>query len=101
VDEALKSGWTMEFVEAIPRDGAFSLAAVKSQLFPLLKTERVRAIAIYTAELLETCSVSDETYGACKKALDGSESALVEITSIVGYYTYVSYTLNAFRIPST
>jgi 4-carboxymuconolactone decarboxylase len=100
VGEAITSGWTMDVVESIPRDQAFNMGAVKTQLVPLLKTVRMKAIAAYATELLETYSISDETYKASKQALDGKDSVLVEITSIVGYYTYVSYTLNAFNIPS-
>ena len=40
--------------------------------------------------------VSDGCYERAEKAL-GSK-ALVELVSIVGYYTYVAFTLNTFRI---
>lgn len=101
VGEAIKSGWTMDLVESIPRDDAFSIEAVEQQVIPQLGTHRLRAIATFATELLQTYSVSHETYEATKTALDNKESVLVEITSIAGYYTYVSYTLNAFRILST
>jgi hypothetical protein len=35
-----------------------------------------------------------------REAVGGKDAVLVEITSIVGYYAFVSYTLNVFRIPS-
>jgi hypothetical protein len=44
--------------------------------------------------------VSDETYARTKEALDEKDEVLVEITAILGYYAYVSYTLNVFKIPS-
>lgn len=98
--EALRSGLTMEMITAIPRDDEFSLDKVMSDLLPLLAdSERDTAIAKYTAELLETSTVSEETYQETLKAVGGKESVLVEITSIIGYYTYVAYTLNAFNIP--
>ena len=100
VGEALKAGLSMDIISAIPRDDKFSLQAVKDFVIPRLANERETAIATFTAELLETYSVCDETYNMAKAALDGKDSVLVEITSIAGYYTYVSYTLNAFRIPS-
>jgi 4-carboxymuconolactone decarboxylase len=100
VGEALKSGWTYDTIAAIPRDDDFSLDAVKEKVLPKLENDRQRAIATFAAELLETCTVSDDTYDSTKQVLDGKDSVLVEITSIVGYYTYVSYTLNVFRIPS-
>ena len=79
---------------------AFSLRSVQKHVSPLLDTDRERAIAIFCGELLETSGVvSDQTYQSTRGALGNQDSVLVEITSIVGYYTYVSYTLNVFRIP--
>ena len=65
------------------------------------KTSREREVAIvlFTSELLETSSVTDSTYLKTKAVFDGKDSVLVEITAILGYYAYVSYTLNVFRIP--
>ena len=100
VGEALRAGWSLEVIQAIPRDHDFSVDNVKSKLLPLLTNDREKTIANFTAELVDTCTVSDETYEATKRALGGKDSVLVEITSISGYYTYVAYTLNVFRIPS-
>lgn len=100
VGEAIKAGISMEIIVAIPRDDDFSLQAVKEKVLPLLDNDREKAIATYTAELVDTYTVCDETYESTKKAVGDKDSVLVEITSISGYYTYVSYTLNAFRIPS-
>lgn len=63
--------------------------------------EREVAIVLFAAELLDSNTVSDETYATTKQVLGGDDSILVEITAIVGYYAYVSYTLNVFRIPSS
>ena len=71
-----------------------------SKLVPLLTDSREIEIVNFTAELLQTSKMTDETYQKTKDALDGKDSVLVEITSIVGYYAFVSYTLNVFRIPS-
>lgn len=100
VGEALKSGWSYDMIKAIPRDNKFSARAVRKYVLPMMENDRQRAIATFTAELLDTFTVSDETYDETKKILDGKDSTLVEITSIVGYYTYVAFTLNTFRIPS-
>ncbi|KAL3796970.1 hypothetical protein HJC23_000723 [Cyclotella cryptica] len=62
--------------------------------------EREVAIVLFAAELLDTSVVSDETYERTKAVLGGDDAVLVEITAILGYYAYVSYTLNVFRIPS-
>jgi 4-carboxymuconolactone decarboxylase len=99
VGEALKSGWTLNMIKAIPRDDEFTIKAVETTLLPKMENDRQRAIVSFTAELLVNYGVSDETYEKTKKVLE-KDSVLVEITSIAGYYTYVSYTLNTFRIPS-
>jgi 4-carboxymuconolactone decarboxylase len=120
VPEAMTAGWTPDLINAIPRDDAFSARAVEQTWLPRLlkssqhqddnsdnddeddKKKKVRMVAIarFTAELLDTYTVSDETYRTTKVAFDGEDAVLVEITSIVGYYTYVAYTLNVFQIPS-
>ena len=98
--EGLKAGLAQEIIDSIPRDDEFSAKAVFDTVVSLLGNDREKAIVTFTAELLDTCRVSDRTYDSTKAALDGKDSALVEITSIAGYYTYVCYTLNVFRIPS-
>ena len=96
--EGLKAGLSEDTINAIPWAHEFSLAAVKEKVCPLLQNERQTAMACFAAELLETNTVSDETYQYTKKAMDGKDSVLVELTSIVGYYVYVSFTLNVFGI---
>ena len=101
VGEALKAGIDLSIIQAIPRDDDFSVEAVRTKLLPLLTNDaREVAIVKFAAELLETSQTSEETYQETKQALDGKDSVLVEITSIVGYYAFVSYTLNVFQIPS-
>ena len=100
IGEALKAGIAQEVIDAIPRDDEFSLAAVQTNLVPKLGNEREKAIVLFAAELLDTSTVSEGTYESTKKAVDNKDSVLVEITSIVGYYTFVSYTLNVFQIPA-
>ena len=96
--EALKAGLTMEQISAIPRDTEFSLRLVNERLCPLLSSDRERCIVQFAAELLDTCAVSDATYSETRRKVGDSDRVLVEITSIVGYYTFVAYTLNVFRI---
>jgi len=106
VDEALKAGLSMEIITAIPRDHQFSLTAVRDEVVPLLDVpdnehrEREKAIVLFTAKLLDDCTVSDRQYETTKRILGGKDEPLVEITSIVGYYTYVAFTLNVFQLPS-
>lgn len=101
VEEARQAGVPLSIIRAIPRDDEFSCARVQATVLPLLLDSwREQAIVTFAAALLESYSVSDEIYESTKCAVEGKESVLVEITSIVGYYTFVAYTLNVFRIPS-
>ncbi len=100
VGEALKAGLSLEIIQSIPRDDDFSIEAVEKKTVPLLANAREVAIVRFVAELLDTYTVSDETYQSTKVALENKDTVLVELVSIAGYYTYVAYTLNAFRIPS-
>ena len=49
-------------------------------------------------ELHRTRALSDATYAAAEAAL--GREALVDLVGILGYYTLVSMTLNAFRVPT-
>ena len=94
----MRAGWSSEMIQAIPRDEDFSAASVQNQLKDYYQNPREAAIAQFAAELLETSTVSDETYYKTRKLVDGKDSVLMEIVAICGYYTLVSYTLNAFQI---
>jgi len=99
VGESLKAGITMQLIESIPRDDEFSTQAVQNQMVPLCDNGREKQIIMFAAELLDTSHVCDDRYNAAKHIL-GNDSVLVEITSIIGYYTFCAYTLNVFRIPT-
>ncbi len=98
-------------------DDGFSLKRLKERVIPALMREhngvmlpeigttrdeareREVAIVLFTSELLDKYTVCNEMYDATRDRLHGCDSALVKIVVIVGYYAFVSYTLNAFRIP--
>ena len=127
VGEALKAGIGLDVINKIPRgallsqEGSkekidnvnveFSLENVKKHMIPQLEEEIITdgkgdlqrdiPIVLFTAELLETNTVSDESYATTKQMLGGDDSVLVEIVAIVGYYAYVAYTLNVFRSASS
>ena len=125
VNEARVAGISWDVIQVIPRGNVtaskeeFSLKNVNEYVIPMLKKdhdninineqirlgktaynakEREIAIVLFAAELLDTSTVSDETYERTKQVLDGQDSVLVEITAIIGYYSYVAYTLNVFKI---
>ena len=123
VGEARRAGLSWDVIDSIPRGKLpsedatnendsptrpeFSVENVRKLLIPKLEqdrhadAEREVAIVTFTAELLEQSTVSDETYNQTRRILGGQDSVLVEITSIVGYYSYVAYTLNVFKIPTS
>jgi len=126
VGEARRAGLGWDVIRSIPRgvllsesqkkqegirSEEFSLEKVKKSVIPLLAKEhddtqkkrneikeREVAIVLFAAELLDGNTVSDETYDTTKQTMDGEDSVLVEVTAIIGYYAYVSYTLNVFKI---
>ena len=51
----------------------------------------------FARELLQTGMVADETHAAVTRRW--GERGVVELTSVIGYYTMVSFTLNAHQIP--
>ncbi len=54
---------------------------------------------VYTAarQLSETGQLSEDAFGAAQQLL--GDSGLVELVSLCGYYTTVSFLLNAFTVP--
>ena len=81
-------------------DPVFTSVYIKSNIIPLLdNNEREIEIVNFVSEMLENNKVSDETYNNTKVFLGGKDEVLVEITSIVGYYSYVALILNIFQIP--
>mmetsp|Transcript_4557 Transcript_4557/g.6681 ORF Transcript_4557/g.6681 Transcript_4557/m.6681 type:complete len:238 (-) Transcript_4557:112-825(-) len=102
VGEALDAGVSMEVIQSIPRDGEFTLKNVEDNVLPLIENEKDRSLILFTTQLLMNSGlISDELYDEAKRIVgEGKDEVLVEITSIIGYYTFVAYTLNVFRIPS-
>jgi hypothetical protein len=94
----------------------FSLKRVKERMIPALMREhdgvmlpeigmtryeareREVAIVLFASELLDKNTVCNKMYDATRNRLHGCNLALVKIVVIVGYYAFLSYTLNIFRI---
>ena len=64
---------------------------------PLELAADERAVYRFAKELLETRLVSPTTYSAAVETF-GVE-AVVELVGILGYYTLISMTINAFEVP--
>lgn len=83
--EALKAGVSPDVVDAI--------ASRSGTPFP---DEKAEALRLYVTELLEKKIVSAETHALAVERL--GEQGVVELVGLLGYYTLVSMTLNAFEI---
>ncbi len=73
------------------------IAAIKSGAEPLISKADERAIYQFTRELLLTHQISDQTYDVAAELL--GVAGCVELVGILGYYTFISMTINAFHVP--
>jgi 4-carboxymuconolactone decarboxylase len=64
---------------------------------PHLSEPRQELVAEVAAALLSTSRLSDELFRRAYETL--GEVGLVELVGVIGYYTFVALTLNAFEIP--
>jgi len=83
---AERAGIAAEAIETIRTGGA-----------PTLTQPDERAVYDFCRELLETRQVSDPAYEMAVRRI-GLE-AVVELVGLLGYYTLISMTINAFRVP--
>ena len=65
--------------------------------FVLIPSAAVIAIYAYTRELLTNRRVSDESYQRAMTHF--GERGVVELTSLIGYYSMIAMTLNEHRVP--
>ena len=74
------------------------IEAIRRREEPSLPDKKARAVYTVSRELHRRRSLSDATYAAAEQAL--GRAALVDLVGILGYYTLVSMTLNAFEVPT-
>jgi 4-carboxymuconolactone decarboxylase len=74
------------------------IEAIRAGAEPELVGPRARAVYAVARELHGNRALSDATYAEALTAL-GTEG-LVDLVGILGYYTLVSMTLNAFDVPT-
>lgn len=73
------------------------IAALKDGKTPVFKDADEAAVYEFARELQTTSTVSDQTYA---KVCDRwGPVGVVELTTLIGYYTLVSMTLNAHQVP--
>ncbi len=83
--EAVKQGLSTRVVEAIT-----------ARRRPEFENDTDRVVYDIAASIMETRAIPEVLYREGIRAL--GEQALVELVGVIGYYTYVSITLNAFEI---
>jgi len=74
------------------------IEAIRKGDEPVLEDAMSRAVYAVSRELHRTHALSDGTYAAAEGVL--GHAGLVDLVGILGYYTLVSMTLNAFRVPT-
>ena len=83
---AIRAGVSREVVDAISRGET-----------PSLERDDERIVYAFARELIENRRVAEERYAAAVDLL--GEPGTVELVGILGYYTLVCMTLNAFEVP--
>ena len=83
---AVDSGLSQDIIDAVRHGRA-----------PDFGRDDERAVFDYVSELLGKHVVPDGVFSAAQKAL--GKTGVVELTGIVGYYSLVAQTLNAFQVP--
>jgi 4-carboxymuconolactone decarboxylase len=64
---------------------------------PAFEADDERTIYAFAAQLVRTGHVSQDAYDAARELL--GDAGLVELVSLCGYYSLVSFLLNAFAVP--
>jgi alkylhydroperoxidase family enzyme len=72
------------------------IEAVKAGEVPEGAADDVLCIHRFVSELVETRRISDETYHAAREHI--GENGLVELISVIGYYSLLAGLLNSFEI---
>jgi 4-carboxymuconolactone decarboxylase len=86
--EALKGGVSAGVIDAIAGDQA-----------PLFERADEQAVFDFSMSLCRSRAVPDDVYRRAAEAL--GDRAVVELVGVLGYYTLISMTLNAFDIGSS
>jgi 4-carboxymuconolactone decarboxylase len=71
--------------------------AIRTGATPVFASEDEAALHAFAQELLRTRRVSDATYARAVAAL--GREGVVDLVGILGYYTLISLTINAFEVP--
>ena len=73
------------------------LEAVRLGQYPEFEREDEQGVYDYTAELVYNRFVQERTFAAARDLL--GDAGVVELTGLIGYYSMVAMSLNAFQVP--
>ena len=76
---------------------AAAIEAIRTGARPTFTKADEQAIYDFVSEMVATKRVSNATFERAKKEL--GETGVIDLVGIVGYYSLVSVTLNAFELP--
>ena len=74
-----------------------AIAQIAQARRPDLDQPEARAVADFAIELHRDREVSDPTFEAARDLL--TEPGVIDLVGVCGYYTLISMTINAFRVP--
>jgi 4-carboxymuconolactone decarboxylase len=74
-----------------------AIEAIRTGATPKFTKSDEQAIYDFAIELAKTKRVSDATFARAKKEL--GQTSVIDLVGIIGYYSLVSVTLNAFELP--
>jgi len=74
------------------------IEAIKNRRRPVFSDPRHDAIYTYTAEMLGPTGVSDAAFEKAREVL-GSENQIIELTALIGLYTFLSFQCRAADLP--
>ena len=72
------------------------MEAIRQRRVPSFNTESEKVIYEFATQLHRDHRVNDETYAAAVNEF--GEEGTVDLVGILGYYTLISMTLNAFKV---
>ncbi len=73
------------------------IEAIRAEKTPDFQDPQEECVYKVTAELHRDKAVSDQTYGEAVAAM--GEDQIIDLVAIIGFYTMVAITLNAFNAP--
>ena len=74
-----------------------AIEAIRTGATPKLTKSDEQAVYDFASELVRTKRVSSATFERAKKEL--GQTSVIDMVGIIGYYSLVSVTLNAFEMP--